>query len=855
MDRSFLQVAWWVLLVPVGVCALSVNAETVFIRLPCGMFDPLAQPATGTVAVQGRLHLVQLAEPPDEAVRQELEAQGLSLVAYIPDWTYLVKGSSSVLARLREMVPLRWAGPLLAAYRLDPQLAGRTRECTAPLLAILSPGADPHEVAAQLNGLGCQVLGAQATLPRPRVFFLENETPLDAILALPDLLWLTEQAPLSLCNDNQRWVVQSNIPGQLPLWDRGLLGEGQIIGQIDHGPDLYHCLLLDPEGDPPGPNHRKFAAYFTPTSVGAHGTHTAGTAAGCLPDDSISHSGVARAARLASDDFRKLNGTNDASPGLYEMLLRLHNVGARIHTNSWGTGTNPNYGYYCVDVDTFCWDFETDVVLFAAGNSSVIADPAVSKNCIACGATYAPPNQDTILFGDGGPTADGRRKPDLFALGQVTSGLSAYCTMGMLQGTSMSTPGLAGGAALVRQYYLEGFHMAGRYAQSVGIMPSAALVKATMINSSVDMTGVSGWPTDPEGWGRVLLDNALHFEGEPGGLLVFDVWNAQGLNTGQSAEHVFLVPAGAGAVRLTLAFTDAPATYRAVPASVNNLDLSLTTPQGTIFRGNVFAGGQSVPGGTADPLNNVEQILLKSPTAGRYTARIVATAINWGRQGYALVITGDVQTAPDSTPTPVRPTNTPPPPTATWTPLRLCGAVISEGKRAVASGQYLGYGPERAVDGIVGVADSRWVSVGTTVHWLYVDLGQPYSLCQIHVYSDESYDPPNANNLMFNISKYTLHGSNTPSGDPSRWPLLGYYYDSCGPPFPDYPGEGAAAHNTHWVTGTYRYVGIHVTGGDGWCNDCRLQELRIFADSGQPGPTRTPTPAPTRSGRAAILVH
>ena len=44
--------------------------------------------------------------------------------------------------------------------------------------------------------------------------------------------------------------------------------------------------------------------------------------------------------------------------------------------------------------------------------------------------------------------------------------------------------------------------------------PSAALLKATLINSAVSMTGTTAIPANCQGWGRVLLENALFFTGQ-----------------------------------------------------------------------------------------------------------------------------------------------------------------------------------------------------------------------------------------------------------------------------------------------------------------------------------------------------
>jgi hypothetical protein len=60
----------------------------------------------------------------------------------------------------------------------------------------------------------------------------------------------------------------------------------------------------------------------------------------------------------------------------------------------------------------------------------------------------------------------------------------------------------------------------------------------------------------------------------------------------------------------------------------------------------VLAGGVSVTGGSADGINNVEQVILATPTTGAWTARVKGTAVNQGTQGFALVISGDVNEGP-----------------------------------------------------------------------------------------------------------------------------------------------------------------------------------------------------------------
>jgi hypothetical protein len=200
----------------------------------------------------------------------------------------------------------------------------------------------------------------------------------------------------------------------------------------------------------------------------------------------------------------------------------------------------------------------------------------------------------------------------------------------------------------VRQYYTDGFYPTGEAVAEDGFIPSGALMKATLLNSAVDMTGISGFPSNREGWGRVLLDNALFFDGDSRMNLVWDFRNASGdaMETGDVWETTITVPNNfSDSFKATLVWHDAPAATSAAFTPVNNLDLEVEAPLVGTIKGNVFSGGQSAAGGSADTLNNVEMVLLSAAPAGEYVVRVKGTAINDGPQGFALVITGDVAEA------------------------------------------------------------------------------------------------------------------------------------------------------------------------------------------------------------------
>jgi hypothetical protein len=359
--------------------------------------------------------------------------------------------------------------------------------------------------------------------------------------------------------------------------------------------------------------------------------------------------------------------------------------GVRVHSNSWGGGAPGAYDAQCRQLDAYVWEHPSLTVLVAAGNDGSDADgdgsinagsvtsPGTAKNCITVGACEnlrhafdaerygdwwpqdypAPPYKgaamaddpdQVVAFSSRGPTADGRTKPDVVApgtwvLSTKSSMLSPTATgwrpfppskqYFYMGGTSMATPLTAGAVAALRQH-LRRDHGVAR--------PTAALLKAVLVAGAHRLPGTAPAGTvldGHQGFGRV---DVAAVASPPDGVRLL-TRTSRGVVTGRSRRSRFTVPAGGGGgvgttpLRVVLAYSDYPGT-----TLVNNLNLVVTAPDGTVLVGNQREGAAP----TFDTVNNVEVVQVTSPVAGRWTVDVVGSNVPQGPQPFALAILGPV---------------------------------------------------------------------------------------------------------------------------------------------------------------------------------------------------------------------
>jgi len=643
-----------------------------------------------------------------------LAEEGLQAVGAIPSRAYLFRGRPEDLRRLLDRPGLCWAARWKAPWKADPALASRPPSAGPVFLWVrLFPGEGPAEAAAALEGafipFGLAAAAGKPEEGRRLLLKVPGETLSRAVAVLSELpaVWsVAERVEPRLLNDDSVWVVQSydtvnrtNYALSATIWNHGITGTGQVVAVADSGLDsdmcFFHGSAEAPANAqfpvPPSPGtldpSAKVAAYAvlpgaTPYDGLAffyHGTHVSGSVLGdnfLTPSTPTSGGhdagdGMAPNARLFFQD-----AGNEAQQSLSGLMTDLadifdqaRNAGAFLHSNSWGSDTQGAYTSECAMVDRYLWEREEMAVFFANGNAGAqgpmtVDSPAAAKNAIAVGAlTNGSAGANAVAsFSSRGPTQDGRVKPDLCAPGSSIrsaggdgSHTSFNCGIAIMSGTSMATPTAAGAAALLRQYFTDGFYPTGQKNPDDALVPTGALLKAALIAGAMDV-GAAGFGNGDEGWGRVNLDNVCFFSTPTRDLSRTRLWNrpnGAGLREGESDVYSLSVAAGRP-LKVVLVWSDPPPSDGAGPALVNDLDLSVEAPGGALYRGNVFSDGASVTGGSPDAVNNVEVVFLPSPAAGTYTLTVHAAEVPGNpllpesdRQGYALVaVYADCTSAP-----------------------------------------------------------------------------------------------------------------------------------------------------------------------------------------------------------------
>ncbi len=644
---------------PAAAPAIYLKSRTIAgAQLPVVQAGVRNVPVTSTVRVHG---IVQVWAHATDADRVALAAAGITLLDYLPEMAWLASFPPEYLAGAALPAPasrlLRALLPLQANDKLEPSLRNHglaawslALDGNARVFVQFFRDVTAAERARILARYGAQPLGGQlVSLPRSSLALLPGE---DAVQ------WVENgPPPVGVANSGARSATGVNT---VQASDATLIGTGVKVGIWDGGAVFAHS---------------DFGSRLTVVEAGtanSHGTHVAGSIAGSGAGDANAK-GMAPGATLYSYDF---NGTVPS-----EMASAITTYGIALANNSWGYGlADPPTAAQCAalrgvyDSNTRSYDqlvrgeYSAGVaaisLLFAAGNDrnsswplcqtitapyanygTILGPGSTAKNtivvgavcdssaslfasCINSSAAVVGGGADLMsTFSDWGPMADGRIKPDVVAPGVEIWSTDVSGTYTNKQGTSMATPVTTGVAALLYQKWR---------ALNSNVDPTPATIKALLVQTAVDLssTTLSFLKTGPDyasGYGRI--DAVAAVAAISDSLVTRDQ-----VANGAQDVFSFTLASGAPALKVTLVWDDPAATANAATTLVNNVDLQLVGPDGTVYRPYVLNPASPSAAATTgiDSINNVEQVYVAAPGAGVWQAKVTGSSVPSGPQNYAL---------------------------------------------------------------------------------------------------------------------------------------------------------------------------------------------------------------------------
>jgi hypothetical protein len=357
---------------------------------------------------------------------------------------------------------------------------------------------------------------------------------------------------------------------------------------------------------------RTFESFPASATTSGHAT-TMATLIGGNANSFIKGLGAAPKVRFTSADFINLFPDSAA-------VFKTFNIGLQNH--SYGTGIENYYGVETVAYDEQVWANDSIVHVFSSGNVGLTApatgvysglmgvanlsgDFKQAKNVLVIGGTGRTNIPEDLS--SGGPAYDGRIKPELVADGE--------------DGTSGAAALASGAIALLQQ----------AYKQAHGNLPPAALIKVLLINSADDIG--NPYVDFKTGYGRLNGLEAMR-------TLQENRVNNGAVGNGGQSDFTVEVPVGSKELKVSIAWTDPAAALNAPTALVNDLDLSVSGPDGKTILPWTLSSYPSLDSlrkpaqRLMDTINNTEQVAIANPAAGIYTIHVKGRKVPLGPQKF-----------------------------------------------------------------------------------------------------------------------------------------------------------------------------------------------------------------------------
>ena len=390
---------------------------------------------------------------------------------------------------------------------------------------------------------------------------------------------------------------------------------------------------------------------------------TAARSTGVPPRVTISNHSYGRCAGWCSGRFRSQApfGSYDVGAGALDDLIRATGI-----ISSWAAGNARSVGPNPPNnpaAPNNCTQHQFDAFAHAPGIfADCILQANGAKNVITVGA-MADANR-MAWFSSYGPMDDGRIKPDIVAAGNPLYSTWHTCNTcyNAISGTSMATPLVTGIGTLIVQDLMTKMNSISSNEfpfRRIWTPMTPEGMKALLAQTADDVQGFDQATVGPDyasGWGIANAQSAITLV-RKGGLTQGRI-SATGL--GNAWSQTFNVTGAEPEIHMTLAWSDPAGNPAAAKALVNDLDLRLIDPNGTEHTPWILPGGMADPtrpairNGGNDDINNVEQVSVLNPAAGRWTVRVTASDLDPTTVPQIFALAGLLPDDPDTILSPIR---------------------------------------------------------------------------------------------------------------------------------------------------------------------------------------------------------
>ena len=560
--------------------------------------------------------VIQMNQIADQALKSELANNGIKLEQWLSGTNYLAICKQGFSFKNPSGMGIKNIYAIPPALKVNSGLKNYSEKIKGPkdLIALTCFPIDNKIVEKAIIESGAEIVETKIK-PAHTWFVRGSSETIEKLSILPFIHSISrihlEDVPL---NYNNRAI--HGVQSLAATLGRNLSGKNLIVGIGDNADPSQHVDLAGK------------LIMRTDEPVDLHGTHTSGIIAGGGILNPM-WTGMAPRTHLVVNDFSNILVNSPTYVADYNMPLT-NNSYYNGDADCPGDGDYNVLSYY---VDSQMLGYPKLLHVFAAGNDGYITCSPYSpgyatiksgfqtgKNILTVGS------MDNMTYLNGGasslgPTNDGRIKPELVAGGvNITSTIpvNSYATY---NGTSMASPTVAGILALIVERYKQ-LH-AGAY-------PDGALLKALVTNSAVDL----GNPGPDFIYGFGMISGRTTVEALEQNRYFFDSVS----NLGSQQFTIPSIPAGNFQLKILLYWPDAPAVPEAATTLVNDLDLTVTEPGGTIHHPMIL---DPSPGGVnnnavegVDHTNNIEQVLVNNPPAGNYTITVNGSTVPVGPQPF-----------------------------------------------------------------------------------------------------------------------------------------------------------------------------------------------------------------------------